>query len=206
MHERHFFIGAALLAIGARALPAQQVAPAAQPARQVAPVLGFSVGSLSIESASAARSQVGDRSYGLQLDGGVLVKRHLYFGIDIGGQFLDDSAQFTQNTTGGRMKSSASVTYLSAMAGARTGVAPVLPLALGLNVGASATISRRSIDNCTDCQVDKLDIPGGAFVEPSLLLGRRSLRLRVTDRVYLAGDGMRSVISVGGDWQPRKKR
>jgi hypothetical protein len=98
------------------------------------------------------------------------------------------------------------VTYFSAMAGARTGTAPVVPVTLGLNVGASATISRRSIDNCTDCQVDKLDIPGGAFVEPTLLFGRRSLRLRVTDRVYLGGDGMRSVISFGGDWQPRKKR
>jgi hypothetical protein len=206
MHGRHLFVGAALLAIGARALPAQQIAPVAQAARQIAPVLGFSVGTLSIESGSAARSQVGDRSYGLQVDGGVLVKRHLYFGIDVGGQFLDDSAQFTQNTTGGRMKSTASVTYFSAMAGARTGTAPVVPVTLGLNVGASATISRRSIDNCTDCQVDKLDIPGGAFVEPTLLFGRRSLRLRVTDRVYLGGDGMRSVISFGGDWQPRKKR
>lgn len=206
MHGRHIFAGATLLAIGASALPAQQVAPAPQPARQVAPILGFSVGTLSIEPGSASRSQVGDRSYGLQLDGGVLVKRHLYFGVDVGGQFLDDSAQFTQNTTGGRMKSTASVTYFSGMAGLRTGTAPVLPLALGLNVGASATISRRSIDNCTDCQVDKLDIPGGAFVEPTLLLGRRSLRLRVTDRVYLAGDGMRNMISVGGDWQPQKKR
>jgi hypothetical protein len=205
MYARHFLVGA-LLAIGPRALTAQQVAPAAPPARQVAPVLGFTVGSLSIESASAARSHVGGRSYGLQLDGGVLVKRHLYFGVDIGGQFLDDSAQFTQNTTGGKMKSSASVTYFSGIVGARTGILPVVPAALGLNVGASATLSRRSIDNCTDCQVDKLDIPGGAFVEPTLLLGRRDLRLRMSDRVYLTGDGMRSVVSLGGDWQPRKKQ
>ena len=148
---------------------------------------------------------MGDRSYGLQLDGGVLVKRHLYFGVDIGGQFLKDQAQFTQNTTGGQMKSSAVVTYLSAMAGARTGSLPVVPLALGVNVGASTTISRRSIDNCSNCQVDKLDIPGGAFVEPTLLLGRRNIRLRMSDRVYLAGDGMRSVISLGADLQLRKR-
>ena len=195
MHGRHIFVGAALLAIGARTLPAQQVTP----------VFGATVGSLSIESASAARSQVGDRSYGLQLDGGVLVKRHLYFGVDIGGQFLKDQAQFTQNTTGGQMKSSAVVTYLSAMAGTRTGSLPVVPLALGVNVGASTTISRRSIDNCSNCQVDKLDIPGGAFVEPTLLLGRRNIRLRMSDRVYLAGDGMRSVISLGADLQLRKR-
>ena len=195
MHGRCFFVGATLLAIGARALPAQQVTP----------VFGISGGSLSIESASASRSQVGDRSYGLQLDAGVLVKNHFYFGVDIGGQFLKDHAQFTQNTTGGEMKSSASVTYFSALAGARTGALPAVPLAFGLNLGASATISRRSIDNCSDCQVDKLDIPGGAFVEPTLLLGRRNARLRASDRVYLTGDGMRSVISVGLDLQLRKR-
>lgn len=205
MHARHFFVGAAVLAIGARALPAQQIA-LAQPERQIAPVMGFTIGSMSIDPASATSAQVGDRSYGLQFDIGMLVKRHLYLGADIGGQFLDDNAQFTQNTTGGKMKSTASVTYFSAMAGARTGTLPAVPLSLALNLGASATMSRRSIDNCDDCHVDKLEIPGGAFVEPTLMLGRRSLRLRVSDRVYLGGDGMRSVISLGGDWQPRKKR
>jgi len=195
MHGRHLFVGAVLLAIGARALPAQQVTP----------VLGFTVGSLSIESASATRSQVGDRSYGVQFDVGALVKRHLYFGVDLGGQFLDDHAQFTQTTTGGNKRSTANVTYLSAMAGARTGTFPVVPVALGLNVGASKTMSRRSIDNCTDCQVDKLDIPGGAFVEPTLLLGRGNMRLRMSDRVYVSGDGMRSVIALGADLQLRKR-
>ena len=195
MYGRHFLVGAALLAIGARALPAQKATP----------VFGLSVGSLSIESASATRSQVGDRSYGLQLDAGVLVKRHLYFGVDLGGQFLRDQAQFTQNTTGGEKKSTANVTYFSGIAGARTGTLAVIPASLGVNVGASATMSRRSIDNCSDCQVDKLDIPGGAFVEPTLLLGRRNARLRVSDRVYLGGDGMRSVISVGADLQLRKR-
>ena len=195
MHARHFFVGAALLALGAQALPAQQATP----------VFGLTVGTLAIEPASATRSQVGDRSYGLQFDAGVLVKRHFYVGVDLGGQFLDDHAQFTQNTTGGEMKSTASVTYFSAMAGARTGMPAAVPVALGLNLGASATMTRRSIDNCVDCQVDKLDIPGGAFVEPTLLLGRRNVRLRVSDRVYLAGDGMRSVISVGADFQIRKR-
>ena len=195
MYGRRIFVGVALLAIAGRALPAQQVTP----------VFGLSVGTLSIESATAAQSQVGDRSYGLQLDGGVLVKRHLYFGVDIGGQFLKDQAQFTQNTTGGEKKSTADVTYLSAMAGARTGVLPVVPLSFGVNAGVSTTISRRGIDNCDGCDLDKLDIPGGAFVEPTLLLGRRNVRLRASDRVYLGGDGMRSVIAVGVDLQLRKR-
>ena len=82
---------------------------------------------------------------------------------------------------------------------------PVVPLALGVNFGASTTITRRSIDNCTDCQTDKLKIPGGAWVEPTLFFGPRAFKLRVTDRVYFAGDGMRSVISVGGDYSGLKR-
>jgi len=198
MRTFHVVNCVALLAIGARALPAQQP-------RAWAPTFGFGVGSMSIESGTATRSQVGDQSWGMQLDAGVLVKRHLYLGMDLGGQFLDDKAQFQQNTTGGMMKSTAQLTYFSAITGVRTGTLRVVPLSLGVNVGASATVTRRSIDNCTDCQVDKLDIPGGAWVEPTLLFGPRSLRLRVSNRVYLAGDGMRNVLSVGGDFTSLKR-
>lgn len=120
---------------------------------------------MATDSASAAASQVGDRSYGLELDAGMLVRRFFYLGIDAGGQFLDDNAQFTENTTGGRMKSTASVTYLSAVTGLRTGTMPVVPLALALNVGASKSIARRSIDKCSDCHLEKLTIAGGTFVE-----------------------------------------
>jgi hypothetical protein len=198
MHVRHLLTTAALLVTSVHALHAQEE-------RRIAPVLGFSVGAMAIESAAATRSQVGDQSWGLQLDAGALVRRHLYLGIDVGGQFLKDHAQFTQNTTGGEMKSTASVTYLSAVTGLRTGTLGILPVALALNVGASTTISRRSIDNCTNCDVDKLDIPGGAFVEPTLMFGRRAMRLRVTDRVYMSGEGMRSVVSVGADFTPKRK-
>lgn len=219
MQFRHFLAAAASVAMVAPALAAQQPAapqpteqqPAAeaptvqQSGRGFTPAFGFSVGGMSIEPGAAAQSEIGARSYGLQLDAGVLLKRHFYLGADIGGQFLDDHAQFTQNTTGGEMKSTASVTYLSALAGVRTGVLRAVPVALALNAGASATMSRRSIDNCSDCDVDKLDIPGGAFVEPVLMFGRGTMRLRVSDRVYLGGEGMLNVISIGADLQPRRR-
>lgn len=201
MHARPFILGAALLvgvAAGAQALPAQQV-------QKYIPVFGATVGAMAIEPSSADRSQVGDRSFGLQLDAGVLMKRYLYLGIDVGGQFLEDHAQFTENTTGGEQKSTASVTYFSAITGVRTSMPRALPARLGLNAGFSTTISRRSIDNCVDCTVDKLDIPGGAFVEPMLLVGRRNVQLRVVDRVYLTGDGMRSVISAGLEFTARRR-
>ena len=189
------------LALAATATDAQQVTHAP---RTVVPTLGFSVGSLAIDPDAASQSSVGDHAWGIQLDGGVVVHDYFQLGVDVGGQFLDDKAQFTQNTTGGEMKSSASVTYFSALAGLRSG--KLGPLALALNVGASATVGRRSIDNCSDCHVDKLTIPGGAFAEPTVLLGRNGHYLRVTDRVYFSGDGMRSVISLGGqfDFRPKK--
>jgi hypothetical protein len=65
-------------------------------------------------------------------------------------------------------------------------------------------MTRRSIDDCVDCRVDKLKIPGGAFVEPTLVVGGRALRLRVSDRIY-TGDGMKNMILVGGEYTPLKK-
>jgi hypothetical protein len=195
MQIRHLAT-AALLLFTARAAAAQ-TAQAAPKARNVVPTLGFSIGAASLDPDAAASSSVGDQAWGIQLDGGVVIRKHFLLGVDVGGQFLDDKAQFTQSTTGGDMKSSASVTYFSATAGLRSGIPASFPLGLALNVGASATVSRRSIDNCVDCHVDKLKIPGGAFVEPTLLLRVRKFMIRATDRVYMGGDGMRSVISAG---------
>lgn len=174
------------------------------PTRSVVPVLGFSIGSLAIDPDRAANAQVGERAWGIQLDGGVTVNRFFAFGIDVGGQFLDDHAQFRQNTTGGMKKSNASVTYFSATTGVRSGA--LGPVVLGANVGASATIATRGIDNCVDCNVDKLRIPGGGFVEPMMLIAVRKFHVRLADRVYFGGDGMRSVMSVGAQISLQKKR
>jgi len=145
---------------------------------------------------------VGTQSWGAQLDFGGVFKRYLYVAADIGPQHLDDHAEFTENTTGGVLKSSADIVYFSAMAGPRTAplqLVPGLPaVAFGLYAGASATTGKRSIDNCSDCRADDIDIPGGAFVQPTLLLGRAGrARVRVSDRYFVTGEGMRSVISLG---------
>ena len=201
MSVRFFVTLVTILFVGNRTVDAQS---AAAPQRAVVPTFGFSVGSVSIDPARAAAAQVGERAWGLQLDAGIAVKRYITFGVDLGTQFLNDHAQFTQNTTGGEMKSSASVTYLSAATGLRSGA--LGPFSLGVSVGASTSFGRRSIDNCTDCQVDNLTIPGGAFAEPMLLIAVRKFHVRVTDRLFSGGDGMRNVMSLGAQFSPSRKK
>jgi len=201
MHLRHL-AAAALLVIPAQSLFAQSVP---SKSRDVVPTFGFSLGTLAINPDAAASSYVGERAWGVQFDGGVVVRKHLVFLADFGGQILDDKAQFTQATTGGNRKSSSNVTYLSAMTGFRTGIPSALPIGLAFNVGATATMTRRSIDNCVDCHVDKLSIPGGGFVEPMVLLRVKTFMIRASDRVYLGGDGMQNVISAGMQFDFNKR-
>ena len=61
----------------------------------------------------------------------------------------------------------------------------------------SGTTSERRIDSCTDCYQEKMSIPGGTFVQPVLLFGAGRTRLRLADRVFLKGTGIRSVMSGG---------
>ena len=203
MQIRHL-AAAAIIALPAHVALAQAAAPATT--RNVVPTFGFSVGTLAIDSDAAAASSVGDRSYGLQFDGGVVIHKYFVIQGDIGGQFLDDKAQFTQATTGGNKKSTSNVTYFSASTGFRTPMPASFPVGLALNLGGSATMTRRSIDNCVDCHVDKMSIPGGGFVEPMLLVRAGKFMLRASDRVYLGGNGMKSLISAGMQFDLQPKR
>lgn len=176
-------------------LEAQDSIPARKPF-----VFGITANAMSIDAGTAGTQLVGARSWGMQFDGGYVVK-HLYLGFDFGPQFLSDKASFTQNTTQGTMKSTAMLVYFSALAGPRTPPLQIIPgmapIALGVYGGVSGTTSERSIDNCVDCYQEKMSIPGGTFVQPMLLFGAGHARLRVSDRVFLKGTGIRSVVSAG---------
>jgi hypothetical protein len=191
--------GAALLALYTPVLSAQQTRPPV-------PLLGLTAGTMAIDPGSAALARVGNRSYGLQLDVGALLKKHVYLGLDFAGQFLRDHAEFTQNTTAGEKTSTASLAYVSAIAGLRSGMPSALPVAVALNIGGSVTFGQRNIETCEDCHEEKLTIPGGAFLEPALIVGRGKTRFRVSSRVYGGGGGMRSVTAVGMDLGLAKSR
>lgn len=192
----------------APALSAQEQAPAPAPAPAHKPfVFGLIANTTSIDPVAASREMIGTRSWGMQLDAGVSFARFLFAGVDMGPQFLSDRASFTQATTAGDKTSTASLIYFSAMAGARTPAAHFLPglgaTSLGLYGGASTTAGKRSIENCVDCSSETIVVPGGSFVQPTLVFGEGSSRLRVSDRYYLNGTGMRSVISAGVEFGAR---
>jgi hypothetical protein len=198
--------GVAVLALAARSLQAQQPAgttnppPAAQASLATKPFsFGIALTSMAIVPAAANGASVHNQTVGLQLDAGYLFKHLFYVGADIGPQMLSDHASFTQTTTGGDKSSTASVMYFSAMAGPRT---PEFGLgrwqgSFTLLGGVSATSGKRSIDNCVDCSSSTIKIPGGAFVQPTLLIGGDGARLRLAQRQYLTGDGIRYVSSLG---------
>ena len=162
---------------------------------------GLSGGVMSMDAAVAAGQQIGARSFGMQFDGGVSFARFLYAGIDFGPQFVSDKASFTQSTTGGDKNSTAMLIYYSAMAGVRTPAARIIPglaaTSLGVYGGASKTTGERGIDNCSNCTTQDITVEGGSFVQPTLVFGDGSTRLRVSDRYYTGGKGIRSVISAG---------
>lgn len=190
------FAALVLASVGAETLQGQDTIPARKPF-----VFGMTANTMSIDGATAGTQLVGGRSWGMQFDGGLMVKRHLYLGIDLGPQMLADRASFTQNTTGGELESTASLVYFSALAGPRTRPYNLVPgmsaIAVGLYGGVSTTVAKRSIDNCVDCRTDEMDIPGGPFVQPTLLFGAGRVRFRVSDRVFVGGKGIRSVMSAG---------
>jgi hypothetical protein len=198
---------ALLLALGASApvLSAQTPAPAepapATPAARKPFALGIVVNALSIDPGIAARQQVGSRAWGLQIDAGVTFARFLYAGVDIAPNGLSDHAGFTQSTTAGDKSSSAMLMYFSALAGARSPAVRIIPglaaTSFGLYGGASTTTGERSISECVDCTTEKIDVPGGSFVQPTILFGEGTTRVRVSDRYYVGGKGLRSIISLG---------
>lgn len=192
-HVRPLVLSLALLAL-ASAASAQDVA-------RKPLMLGMTASHMSIDPTAAASQNVGARSWGMQFDGGYTFGRHFVVAADFAPHVLSDKAGFTQTTTAGDMSSSAMLLYFSAMAGARTTPFRIIPglaaSTLGVYGGASMTKGERSIGKCVDCNSETISIDGGTFVQPTITFGEGRTRLRVSDRYFVGGNGIRSVISAG---------
>jgi hypothetical protein len=196
VHMRKFRPVLALLAIAAVTTPAR-----AQDAPSKPFLLGLTANHLSIDPVAAASQKVGARSWGVQFDAAYTFGKYFVVAADFAPNGLSDKAGFTETTTIGDKSSSAMLLYMSAMAGARTAPFRIIPglaaTSFGLYGGASTTRGERSISECVDCTTQNISIDGGTFVQPTIVFGEGRTRMRVSDRSYLGGKGIRNVISAG---------
>lgn len=124
--------------------------------------------------------------------GGVLYDLVAIYG-DLGlGSFADDRS-FSQNTTAGRMESSASAIFASISAGVRT---PRLilhkwfALTAGADVGAATIGVTRKIENCVDCSTDDVSMRAGTYYDFRLAGGPASRGPKDWSHIRLAGVGV----------------
>jgi hypothetical protein len=151
---------------------------------------------------------VGSRGWGLSFDFAATLQGILIGGADLGAAWVGDDSSFTQSTTGGQKKSSTAAFFASVYGGVRTPAFPlsedkVMRSVVGVTFGASSWSGVRSIDSCVDCRSDKLDIDGGSYVEPFVLIGKRNTEdrlvgLKVSYRAYQSKSAtVNNVIFIG---------
>jgi hypothetical protein len=141
----------------------------------------------SIDSGAALREGVGERGWGFLAGGAYRLSPNLALGAELGGQYVKDEDVFTQQTTGGRRSSTTTLIEFAPYLGVRLPAGDRLQI--GVNGGYGVLFARRTIENCSNCFTEDLDLDGGLYVEPMLLFGARdSLQFGATFRLYLGGD------------------
>jgi hypothetical protein len=150
---------------------------------------------------------VGSRGWGLGLNAAATAGGILMGGVDVGFAGVGDDSSFTNSTTGGTKESSTSTYFASAYAGLKT---PIFALnaartrraVLGATVGYSSWSGGRSIANCVNCDEEDVQIRGGTYVEPFVIIGGSNPNvlagLRLGYRAYVSPDAtVKNVIFVG---------
>lgn len=167
------------------------VAPvSAQPASKVNSVgwFGdFGLVSSQVDSTTADEARIGSRGIGLMMGFGMHIKGIVVGGVQLEGQWVSDKDQFTNATTGGTKKSGTSIYDLSVFGGLRTpflGDKDKAGVRLGVNYGKSWFGGRRGIGNCINCDEEGLNIGGGSYYEPIVIIGKRNVGCSVSYRVY----------------------
>ena len=147
----------------------------------------FSIANTTLDSEQAAREGIDDTALAFLFALDYRNKRTI-FGGGVRLLTYDDNASFRQDTTGGEMSSSASAFTLFGEAGYR------FPLHKHVSFDIVAGIefileSERSIDNCTDCFSDDIDIESGPYLSPRLAFKlNENWLLGVTYEQYFSGD------------------
>jgi len=152
-----------------------------------------------IESGAADQARIGSRGIGGLMGFGVHLKDVVVIGASGEYQYVKDNDPFGNDTTGGYMTSSTGLYDFSFYGGLRT---PFLGNAtgarLGVNVGRSWFGGRRSIGNCIDCDEESLNVGGGMYYEPLIIIGKRhGMNFSASYRIYGKDSDVRNMLTVG---------
>jgi len=105
----------------------------------------------------------------MQLSFNPRLHRRILLGLDFAFEAFSDKEKFSQATTGGQRSSRVGMLYGSVAAGLVS--PPLSRFELALSVGSDWVAGKRSIENCVDCHSEDLDLHGGLFLEPLILMG-----------------------------------
>ena len=154
--------------------------------------LYFGLGKASIESSKAQEEGIEDSATYLKL-GFELQRSHWLFGAGFSGLFYDDNNEFKQTVqdyagSTSTEDSSASASNLFAEAGYRYPVSGNIYADL---FGGYEYIfsSERSIDNCSDCYSEDIEVESGLYLMPRIQYEvKNGLTLSLAYQHYLSGD------------------
>ena len=150
---------------------------------------GGSVASLSIDSESAGKEGVKDTAFTLQLFADYQYKSKWL--TTLGADFVgySDNEGFTNNTTGGVMSSNASGFLLAGSTGPMWRFGDDKQVITFTQLGMSSMMSsERNISNCSNCDVEEIDIDAGGFIRVGALYNFEHVAIGATIHHYLSGD------------------
>jgi hypothetical protein len=152
-----------------------------------------------VDSGAAGQARIGSRGYGGLLGFGVHLKGIVVAGASGEYQYVKDKDPFGNDTTGGYKTSSTGLYDFSIFGGLRTPfLGKTSGIRLGVNAGRSWFGGRRSIGNCIDCDEEGLNVGGGTYFEPLILIGKRQgLNFSASYRIYGKDSDVRNMFTVG---------
>lgn len=155
-----------------------------------------------IDPVAAANAGIGDRAYGLLINGNLIAFRVLSLSAEGGLLETSDEDAFTQETNRGEQTSSVTALMGSLSAGLRTpelslgGTRP-LTLSAGLNAGSTWLNVSRGIVQCADCHDEDLNVRAGGFWEPAVWVGIGPGAVSARYRTYVGGSNVQNAWILG---------
>ena len=192
-----------------KTMPTSNTAPPPMGGRTHAEVWGdgggesynFAIGGqleyLLLDDEAATREGVGDDGFAFGIFGEYRPATHVGLSLGFGGVFLDDQEQFEQQVLIENVFDDDEISTESSDVFGFYGVAEVtgwLPLGaedtvqLGGAVGYKYISVDREISNCRNCREEDVDLDGGVYLSPQVLLNFPHVAVSLGYEFFLSGD------------------